>query len=150
MINYFIFEIKWTSSTSNSFVDKFLKKRDSRVKKGKTRKIQLECEKLERRRNRKNRKRDEYKGIVTKVSGRGYRHDTTTCFWIIWYTPIGRIINDTSSMNNDTATPNNRTFSPFCLFLWYQSRGWHEASRTIVRKETWMPIFTFHSFKYHV
>lgn len=31
-------------------------------------------------------------------------------------TPIGRIINDTSSMNNDTATPNNRTSLHFVFF----------------------------------
>lgn len=42
-----------------------------------------------------------------KVSGRRYKHDNVLL--TIWYTPIGRIINDTSSMNNDTATPNNRT-----------------------------------------
>lgn len=49
-----------------------------------------------------------------KVSGRRYKHDNVLL--TIWYTPIGRIINDTSSMNNDTATPNNRTSLHFVFF----------------------------------
>lgn len=49
-----------------------------------------------------------------KVSGRRYKYDNVLL--TIWYTPIGRIINDTSSMNNDTATPNNGTSLHFVFF----------------------------------
>ena len=60
------------------------------------------------------------RGVTTKLGARRTERCTQIrrVFRVRLGAPIGRIINDTSSIDNDTATPNNRAFL-FLIFFFF-------------------------------